>query len=109
MTQQYRSKSKTRNVNNFQNLYDRENTFEKNNPRIKRDIWKTLSVFKFIGQIVDAYVPKVVDLFVAASGGRTSEPDTHQKGTAPGIDPNTKGPRDPAGWTDKGSGKNNNL
>lgn len=95
------SRSKTKNVNNFQDLYERENNFENNKQKIKGDIWKTLGVFKFVGQIVDAYVPKLVDLFIIASGGRASEEDRYKPDSDPGTDPNTKGQRDPRHWTNE--------
>ena len=89
-------------MNNFQDLYDRNTDyFHDDQQKIARDVWKTLGVFKFVGQIVDAYVPKLVDLFVAISGGDISKANPNNPTTDPGSDPDTRGPRDSSQWAPK--------
>ena len=40
---------------------------------IKQNLSGSMSVFKFFGQIVELYLPKVFELFVAAVGGSDTE------------------------------------
>lgn len=89
-------------MNNFEDLYDHGNNFNPNQQKIEGDIWKTLGIIKFVGQIVDAYVPKLVDLFIVVSGGKANEPGSDYPDTDPSNDPNSPSPRNPDQWTAQG-------
>ncbi len=59
-------------INNFKRLQEEEEQLykERYDARVKSGILQSLSFFRFIGYMMDMYVPKVFDLFVSASGGR---------------------------------------
>lgn len=80
--------------NNFQQLQDEdEQDFkDKNlNQVIRSKTWGNLSAFRFIGDIVEVYLARVVDLFILIAGGhddgnkRSSTPPS--LGKAPGPSP----------------------
>ncbi len=57
--------------NNFERLleeYEAQLNQEKQDS-IKNGIWGTLGVFKFIGVMVDMYVPKMFQMLIELSGG----------------------------------------
>lgn len=59
-------------TNNFQKLMQEE---EENYQRLQEDrvhskVWGTLSLFRLVGDLVDVFVPRVVDVFVMVAGGR---------------------------------------
>lgn len=42
-------------------------------PRIGQNLHRNVSFFRFWGDIVDVYFPKVVKLFISISGGKDGE------------------------------------
>lgn len=59
-------------MNNFEKMqeeYEKKFT-EENKNSIKTGIWSTLGLFKFIGQITEVYVPKLVQFLIVLSGGK---------------------------------------
>ena len=47
--------------------------FEKKSPEIKQNIEGTTSSYKFIGDVLDLYFTKIMNVFVAMTGGDMSE------------------------------------
>lgn len=64
-------------MNNFQRLMEEE---EKNSPQpppfVQNNVEGSLDMFRFIGKIVEVYLPKFSDLLVNLVGG--SESESHQ-------------------------------
>ena len=64
--------------NNFQDLFDEEEEKEINEAygskltNVRGQVWQSLGFFRFVGDIVDAYIPKLLDAFILATGGRAS-------------------------------------
>lgn len=57
--------------------------------RVKSGVMGTLGFLRFVGQLVDIYVPRVVDMFIATTGGNVGHaPKKHH------TDPATSGPDD---------------
>ena len=81
-------------MNNFKNLppNDEPGLAPSQQKEIQQGLWKTLGVFKYIGQIVEVFVPKLVDVFIYATGGETS---AGQKGRENRNPPNRPAGPDP--------------
>ena len=65
-------------MNNFKKLLEEEESILNDRPQLRKvqtNLWQTLGVFKFVGQIVEVYVPKMVDLLILAAGGKVDPPD----------------------------------
>ena len=58
-------------MNNFDNIFDdEEHNFDPDKQRaVKEGIWQTLGTYKFVGQIVDVYVPAMLNVLVSIVGG----------------------------------------
>ena len=58
-------------LNSFEKLQrESEERFnEERKDNIKSGIWSVLGTFRFVGQIVDVYIPKFVKFLIAISGG----------------------------------------
>lgn len=58
-------------MNNFQQLQEQEEnrflTQDKN--QIRENLSATFSSFRFVGDVVDVYLPKVLEMFVVILGG----------------------------------------
>ena len=88
--------------NNFKQLFEQEEeTYEKNHQRhIASKVWGTLGLFRLVGDIVEIFIPRVMEVFVMAAGGRNDNADRSRGGTAPndlkgGGDPGKIGPKAP--------------
>lgn len=59
--------------NNFKELYEEEEgKFTENSEsfnRIQANVWGNLGVFKFAGQIIEVFLPKLFEFFVLLLGG----------------------------------------
>ncbi len=68
-------------VNNFKELekeqVEKFNQTQKEN--VKNSIDSSIGVFRFIGDIFELYLPKVIDMFVRMSGGGPNENGAHKK------------------------------
>lgn len=92
-------------MNNFQKLQEQqERAYHEGHDgeELKKDLLGTLSTFRFIGSVIDVYLPRVVDMFIAIAGGS----DEQESSKA--------GPRDPASGRlgpekGKGPGDSGNL
>lgn len=60
-------------MNNFQRLMEQEEERSPQPPNIQHNVENTLGIFRFIGQIVEVYLPKVADMFVTMAGGNESQ------------------------------------
>ena len=38
--------------------------------KVKSEVWGSLGLLRFLGQLVNIYLPNVVDVFVVAAGGK---------------------------------------
>lgn len=59
-------------MNNFQKLQQiQEEQFgEKQEQKIRRNLNATFSSFRFVGDIVDVFIPKFVDMLLVFTGGK---------------------------------------
>jgi hypothetical protein len=89
-------------MNNFQKLQEQQEEVyysSEGGNKLKNEVKGTLTTFRFIGDVVDVYLPRVIDMFIAISGGnvdysgrkgkeRKSDPASgnlsHPKGKGPG-------------------------
>lgn len=61
-------------MNNFQRLFEEDGDRYKNHHEtIRQNLLGTLGVFRFVGQIVEVYIPRVADMIVSFSGGNAPE------------------------------------
>jgi len=78
-------------MNNFKRMQEEDEMRygELEEKRVKSGIMGTLGFLRFVGQLVDIYLPRVVDMFVATAGGSVggakihrSDPASDSRGTA---------------------------
>lgn len=73
-------------LNNFQLLQQEdEERYKPEIDRIKADLNRSMDLFRFIGNIVEIYVPRFFDMMVVTSGGgplQTNNP--HEQGPPSG-------------------------
>ncbi len=80
-------------MNNFQRLMnEEERRTPPPPPEIKSNLGGTIKIYRFIGQIVELYLPRVVDLFVLLGSGDKS-PSKRRKDPGSGTRTN-QGPGD---------------
>ena len=88
---------------NFQKLQkEQEEIYYANESgeNLKKDLLGTLTTFRFIGSVIDVYLPRVVDMFIAIAGGSAED-----KANPDGAN-STKRSNDPAkGGFHPGKGK----
>lgn len=63
-------------MNNFQKLQEEQEEHYYSSGggnNLKKELMGTLSTFRFIGDVIDVYLPRVVDMFIAISGGNSPE------------------------------------
>jgi hypothetical protein len=94
-------------VNNFKKIQEEDEAKYQQHPHLKKvqsGLWQTLGIFKFIGYLVEVYIPRVVDLFVVAVGGQAVEHKRSDFTIAPSQgkadDPRRLEPSDPDGEED---------
>lgn len=83
-------------MNNFQRLQQEdEERYKPEIDRIKADLNSNMDMFRFIGNIIEIYVPRFFDMMVVTSGGskRKPPPPNDQPPPSTGRDPS--GPRGP--------------
>ncbi len=100
-------------MNNFQRLQEQqEEEFytEARHDQLRNGLHHTLGTFRFIGQVIDIYLPRVVDMLIVATGG-TSTPDkeaglsgirrhSQDPSSGPVVDIRNQGPTSPDGDLD---------
>ena len=68
-------------MNNFQELESQKlNTFEESTQRVKKNVDKSMDLYRFVGNIFDLYFPKIVGFMNAVLGG---EPPSQNKSKYP--------------------------
>lgn len=83
--------------NNFKQLYEEEEyTYRENHQhKIRANIWGTLGLFRLVGDLIDVFLPSVMNVFVMASGGRKdNNGDSPVRGGS--TPPGSPQPPDPA-------------
>jgi hypothetical protein len=95
-------------MNNFNNLFEaEEQKYDSGqNGLVKNRIWQTLGTYKFLGQIVDVYLPAMVSVIVSVAGGKEQDEDNNgavppgrnNTPPPPGIIDNTPPQRGPGGF-----------
>ena len=69
-------------MNNFEKLQEQQEEHyysSEGGNNLKKEVMGTLTTFRFIGSVIDVYLPKVIDMFIAFSGGN-SENDANNPG-----------------------------
>jgi hypothetical protein len=83
-------------MNNFQRLMqEEERRTPPPPPRIKNNLGGTMKVYRFLGQVVELYLPRVIDLFILLSGGEKPQTGSRKdpgSGRGP-SGPNPGGPQ----------------
>ena len=83
-------------MNNFQRLMqEEERRTPPPPPSIKNNLGGTMKVYRFLGQVVELYLPRVFDLFILLSGGEKEQESSRKdpgSGGSPGG-PSTSGPK----------------
>lgn len=62
-------------MNNFQKIQreTEEEFYSLEGRGVEENLLGTFSTYRFIGNVIDVYVPRVVDLFIAITGGEIKE------------------------------------
>ncbi len=80
-------------MNNFQRLFEEDEELYKNHHEtIRQNLMGTLGVFRFVGQIVEVYLPRVADMIISFSGGNISSADDNPQSPDSPSGPSEKGP-----------------
>lgn len=85
-------------MNNFEELehFHKEGYNQERHERIQQKVNDTLGTYRFLGQVVDIYVPRLLDAVVEIAGGKKIPPsDTNTQRRAAPTDP--EGPDSPSG------------
>ncbi|MDX1940484.1 MAG: hypothetical protein SFU99_08025 [Saprospiraceae bacterium] len=86
-------------INNFKRLQEEEEIVyrEQHDEKVRAGLLSSLGMFRFVGQVVDMYLPKLFDLLIMAAGGKTdSSATTRGKSIPPSQAPEgTNGKRRP--------------
>ncbi len=58
-------------ANNFKELeIEQASRFDaQRSDRVKKDVHNSMSIFRFIGDIIELYIPRVLGIFTSMSGG----------------------------------------
>lgn len=80
-------------MNNFQRIFEEDEELYKNHHEtIRQNLMGTLGVFRFVGQIVEVYLPRVADMIVSFSGGNATSEDPHPQSPDSTPGPSEIGP-----------------
>ncbi|MEZ5041477.1 MAG: hypothetical protein R2828_16410 [Saprospiraceae bacterium] len=84
-------------MNNFQQLLsDDEEIYKDQHEEIRVNLQSTFGFFRFFGQILEVYLPQMVDVIVMASGGEEPPPlPPHYEPPSSGGDPDYPGRKGP--------------
>jgi hypothetical protein len=56
-------------TNNFKRLMEEEERTAPPPPNLKSDLDRTMGLVRFVGEVVDLYLPRLVDMLVSMVGG----------------------------------------
>ena len=66
-------------VNNFKELEKlQEKEYNNLNPDVRTNLVSSMGLFRFIGDIFDLFIPKVMDMFIKISGGSPKQNVSHR-------------------------------
>jgi hypothetical protein len=73
-------------MNNFHDLFDddKHNYRPEQRRTVRNGLWQTLGTFKFVGQIVDVYLPAMMNILVAVVGGEANGQEPNARRSARG-------------------------
>ena len=61
-------------MNNFQKLESQKlDTFDESTRKVKKNVDKSMDLYRFVGNIFDLYFPKIVGFMNAILGGETDD------------------------------------
>ena len=62
-------------MNNFQKLLEEQSSLYEGAKRqkVQNNLLQTFGIFKFVGQLIDVYLPAMVNVIVSSMGGRLDE------------------------------------
>ncbi len=81
--------------NSFKELENEDSKkFEERNQRVRDNINHSVGFFHFLGDILDLFLPKVVNMFLTVSGGKGPKTDSNS-GEASSDDDNPNRPKYP--------------
>lgn len=62
-------------INNFKKILeeDEQKFLGARQDSCRKSIWGALGVYKFVGQLMDMYVPKAVDVLISATNANSSK------------------------------------
>lgn len=84
-------------MNNFQRLQQEdEERYKPEIDRIKADLNGSMDLFRFIGNIVEIYVPRFFDMMVVTSGGGRVKTSLPHEQAPPSTRRDENGPKGPA-------------
>lgn len=89
-------------INNFKKLQEEEEQIylERHEKKVRAGLLSSLGVFRFVGQVVDMYLPKVFDLLILAMGGKSQDSPARTGSTPPSQAPDkansNRGPGGPS-------------
>lgn len=68
-------------VNNFKQMgeEDEGDYYPNLSSQVQANVESTLGIFRFFGQVVEVFLPKVVDTIIVMSGGDAPDQDTSSK------------------------------
>ncbi len=71
--------------NNFKKLLeeDEQRYNERYDARIRSNLTGSLGLFRFVGHMLDTFLPKIFDLFVVSLGGRIKSNDARHDASPP--------------------------
>ncbi|MCB0613689.1 MAG: hypothetical protein KDC75_10290 [Phaeodactylibacter sp.] len=89
-------------MNNFQELEkEQERQYDASKRmHVQKNLSNTFGLFKFIGQIVDVYLPAMIGVLISAAGGSDGEsnnPGLNRPPSEGGVHPGKVGPHPPDG------------
>lgn len=81
-------------INNFKKIQeeDEQKFLGAKQDNGRTGIWGTLGVYKFVGQLVEVYLPKAVDVLISATG---APPSRRAPGDGPEQNAGPGGPSSP--------------
>lgn len=84
-------------VNNFRKLIEEEEAKNAQTAKdLRHNVSSSIGVFRFFGDIVELYIPRLFSMMVNMLGGQETPPDQRRGGSDPsglrGAGPNRRGP-----------------
>lgn len=89
--------------NNFEQLLERQAKLISSDTRRQTEerLFKTFESLRLVGQLIDVFIPKMVDVLVVAAGGSEENGSREAKNAPPPPPPGPEGPKLPPGGEDE--------